>query len=303
MHDGHIFWPVGSVDSLAAVQFNAICDLGYRQNNVGPELIADSEFEWDQVRQAVSRTISSVTDATLDSNHGSCLYLPMILDLFLCCYTHVYMLTSESCDDRYPNDTYDRVWTLKSNLQIKDNSTVVNNTNILNPSNFTLDQDRPPFSVMQNGWLFSPNNVASFQGSFPSAVGRVYTVAYFQELEGSVSSNVRGMDYILNGNFITQVNTSAGPKEISTIRTISETTLNLTFAQSSWSQLGPLVNALEIYSIFDFNTSTSVDEDGELSSKSLSRSLPRIAHSKLNLTGNSTSDSILPNLFKHRYCK
>ncbi|CAM6091586.1 unnamed protein product [Calypogeia fissa] len=156
---------------------------------------------------------------------------------------------------RYPDDPYDRVWSVAGSA---DNATHMSNPNISGSSNsFAQDPDRPPLVVMQTGWVYYESDILWIEYSFTSPLGLAYTAAYFQELDGNASaSNVRGMNYMLNGDFIESFNSSNQPKEVYAIHNITDTVFNLSLVQTNWSHLQPILNAYELYGVFEYGTSS-----------------------------------------------
>ncbi|CAM6085416.1 unnamed protein product [Calypogeia fissa] len=149
---------------------------------------------------------------------------------------------------RYPDDVYDRVWSL---LGRTDNATHIRNPNISDSSNSCAQApDRPPNVVMQDGWVYYDSNVLWVFYPFTAPVGPVHTTAYFQELDGNATAtNVRGMEYFLNGNFIESFNSSAKPLEVHATQNITDSFVNMSFLQTNWSHLRPILNAFEIYQV------------------------------------------------------
>jgi hypothetical protein len=170
--------------------------------------------------------------------------------------------TGTTTFSRYPGDTYDRVWEL---LGGPVPWTDISNTHILASNSFAQDPDRPPLVVMQDAWVSYGRNTLGLYVPSNTNWGPVYIAAYFQELDGNASAtNVRGMDFYLNGDFTGQsFNSSDQPLEIHKISDIQDTTVNISFKQARWSHLPPILNAFELYSISDYNSSTTSDGDGE----------------------------------------
>ncbi|CAM6099709.1 unnamed protein product [Calypogeia fissa] len=164
---------------------------------------------------------------------------------------------------RYPNDTYDRVWTLFGH---EDHFPTINASNVLgSPPSYSLDPDRPPSVVMEDAWV-SPGSNLTFEidkHRFNGQLGPqpLYIAAYFQELNAS-ATNVRGMDFYLNDIYIQSFNNSNTPREIFTTRNVSESSVSLSFVQENWSSLGPILNAYEVYQAYgSWSTSKTSSDD------------------------------------------
>ncbi|CAM6092081.1 unnamed protein product [Calypogeia fissa] len=183
--------------------------------------------------------------------------------------TYLYMQSRVNCGPpengpvqlwRYPDDTYDRVWQLFGST---DNATLISNRNISgSSSSFAEDPDRPPLVVMQDAWVYYNSNILWVTIPFLSPVGLVYTAAYFQELDGNASATkVRGMTYYLNDNFIENFNSSDEPLEVKTTGILTDSIVNMSFVKQNWSDLKPILNAYELYTMSTLNISTTAAED------------------------------------------
>lgn len=120
---------------------------------------------------------------------------------------------------------------------------------------------------METAWINYDLDVFTVEIPFTSPLGPVFGNAFFQELDGNASAtNVRGMDYYMDGVFIESFNSSADkPYEVYATADIQGLLYNITIVRSRWSNLVPMLNALEMYSKLSFNSSTTSEDDRESS--------------------------------------
>ncbi|CAM6085408.1 unnamed protein product [Calypogeia fissa] len=162
---------------------------------------------------------------------------------------------------RYPDDAYDRVWYLPGS---NDNATHLSNRSAISGSSnsFAEDPDRPPLVVMETGWIYYPQNILWVSDGFTSPLGISYSAAYVQELDGNASAtNVRGMNFVLNGDFIETFNSSDKPKEVYAVHNITDPIYNMSLVQTNWSLLVPILNAYEVYQMYTYDYSATADSD------------------------------------------
>jgi hypothetical protein len=140
---------------------------------------------------------------------------------------------------------------------------VKNTTTIL--SSDTLTPERPPLKVMEDYWTYPHSDVLWLEFSSGGPVGPVAVYSYFQEVNASAEANIfRGMDYYINNYYIDSFNTSAQPYEIrSCLLDIPEVKFNMTLKKATWSQLKPILNAIEVYQVGNWNDTSTALEDGQ----------------------------------------
>ncbi|CAM6084008.1 unnamed protein product [Calypogeia fissa] len=165
---------------------------------------------------------------------------------------------------RYPNDPYDRLWNIflpgnSGNYTVLSNPSILGST--LNSSSNSQDPDQPPPVVMQSAWVPNDSDIFSVTQYFRPEWA--YIAAYFLELDNNASAtNVRGMDFYLDGDHIQTFNISDNPLEIHTSYYVGNlNTVNMSFVSASWSSLRPLLNAYELYYIEPYDSNATFAED------------------------------------------
>ncbi|CAM6088870.1 unnamed protein product [Calypogeia fissa] len=159
---------------------------------------------------------------------------------------------------RYPDDTYDRIWT---GFGPRDNSTHISNPNISTAT--TLE--RPPKKVMETAGIYYNSDVFWFLAfsNDGSPIGSIAVYSYFQELDGNASAtNVRGMEFKVNNYNIDTFNSSDEAYEVrSCILDVYEDFVNISIQKTPWSNLKPMLNAFEIYFVYSWDQSATSSED------------------------------------------
>ncbi|CAM6114289.1 unnamed protein product [Calypogeia fissa] len=135
---------------------------------------------------------------------------------------------------RYPNDTYDRIWTL---FGPDDHFPTISASNV---SGLSPDPDRPP-SV----------ELTAFAGN-----GRG-----------------RGMVFFWNDVYIESFSSNSTPLEIYALGDVLESWLNFSFLQAEWSILGPSLNAYELYQFYGSWSTNKTYPDDEIALYALQRRL------------------------------
>ncbi|CAM6085412.1 unnamed protein product [Calypogeia fissa] len=129
-------------------------------------------------------------------------------------------------------------------------------------NSFAEDPDRPPLVVMETGWIYYNQDILWLTMGFTSPLGKSYSAAYVQELGGNASAtNVRGMNFALNGDFIETFNSSDKPKEVYAVHNVMYPIYSMSLLQTNWSHLVPILNAFEVYQMTTYDYSATADSD------------------------------------------
>ncbi|OAE20945.1 hypothetical protein AXG93_3846s1030 [Marchantia polymorpha subsp. ruderalis] len=168
---------------------------------------------------------------------------------------------------RFPDDPYDRIWqAVDTNTGVSSDQPVDvygrhdQNLKIENTTEIPTSSgiNRPPSKVMQNAYMW--NETTDFAWFYLTNLsdlsGQYYTALYFQEIDelanatstsGSrtISVSLDGVDSVAKDITVTS--------EVSMLTAVFETTdtsFNFTFTKDADSNLPPMVNALELYSVY-----------------------------------------------------
>lgn len=160
---------------------------------------------------------------------------------------------------------YDRLW-----YSPDFNATTIRNTSDL-PQDSNLTPERPPLDVMQDASVYYGYNYYTLTVTFNGRpIGPIAVYSYFQEVDGNASAtNMRSMDYYLNDVRIDSFTLSVtDPYEVrSCVLTVSDTYINMSLYNTSI--LPAIINAVEIYFVYDWNVTTTSEVDGKSKSFSL----------------------------------
>lgn len=177
----------------------------------------------------------------------------MLSDVFLFFLSH-----------RYPDDTFDRMWTPYNSIEWK----------LMNTS-LTIDQGAPSFN-----FLPLPPSIVSSTAAIPANVNdniefyyhpkynasTYYMYMYFDEIKKLQANQIREFDIFVNGKLFN--NDPVNPvylKSLYYISAIAKPHLELWINRTSRSTLPPLINAIEIYMTKDFLQSQTYQTDGMFS--------------------------------------
>jgi hypothetical protein len=165
---------------------------------------------------------------------------------------------------RFPDDKFDRLWYAPDtcSVGVVGSGTPANNTN-------SAVNNVPP-TVMKDAWVY--NSPDTFSYSFPldsspmkDAITEVYIAAYFEEIISIAPTGDRIFHVEINEDTtsIATIVTPQGSKgcKLWDWQLTGEHEVNMTFTSTNTS-LGPILNAVEVYSVFPFNNSATAPQDG-----------------------------------------
>ncbi|KAL2642986.1 hypothetical protein R1flu_010573 [Riccia fluitans] len=153
---------------------------------------------------------------------------------------------------RFPDDSFDRIWVpsdQNSGLQTMSSGGPV-----------APSDNMPPSVVLQSGWI-SDGGFSFYWHSLPPA-SLYYAAFYFADLTGSKDTRI--MDISLNGKlWYADVNATAFGNSALSVSTevVAMGIANFSFAKSSGSSLGPILNAAELYAVLSVMNETTYRPD------------------------------------------
>lgn len=164
---------------------------------------------------------------------------------------------------RYPDDKYDRLWYAPGDWA-NSVQALTNSTDTPSVTASSKNNNVPP-KVMQDAWLNNTANSSiffSFTG-LDSSIDFIYAAAYTEEIQ-SHPSGYRVFDGYANSDNIGVGITPSTYAELSSNDLVSlrATVLNFSFEADISSPLGPIVNAVEAYAIYDMRNSSTLQADG-----------------------------------------
>ncbi|XP_057813495.2 probable LRR receptor-like serine/threonine-protein kinase At1g67720 isoform X2 [Cryptomeria japonica] len=172
---------------------------------------------------------------------------------------------------RYPTDEYDRFWQIDSKGDIYNSSLVVNSSTTAAISSDNSSSNKPPNEVMQTA-IVAKANVSQLLLNVTEVKQKTLIALYFGEIEAVNTSRSRIFNVTINGIAIATVNFSMDSyiieREVSLPSTQArEVIIALSAIKGQGnSSRGPLINALERYSIIDTEPETFADDASALQS-------------------------------------
>lgn len=161
--------------------------------------------------------------------------------------------TSNSPIIRYPQDEFDRIWT----LVVYPNSPDLQYISSQDPISANNTEDLPPTAVMQNGWLqISPN---PYQFNQPTSPGsKSLLLLYFSEIQTLNVSESRSFYVSINGETRSGIITLVRNLSTLELQFISNPTSSFEFhlVKAPGSTRAPIINAYEYYFIIDTQPET-----------------------------------------------
>ncbi|KAL3675219.1 hypothetical protein R1sor_025167 [Riccia sorocarpa] len=174
---------------------------------------------------------------------------------------------------RYPDDPYDRVWTTYSSsygaemYAADEQSLQFENTTVIPTS---TDINLPPVYCLENAYIWNETTDVGwfYLTNLTQTSGRFYVAVYFQEIDDLVKATEkkgkRNVAFGLNGvpEVNGQIEVTLDVSTISTVFESTDTSFNFTFSRADHgSKLGPMFNALELYSVYPVDPSYTAPED------------------------------------------
>jgi len=159
---------------------------------------------------------------------------------------------------RFPDDPYDRLWGMTVGPQWRNLSTTQN----MQPDPSFVE----PVAVLQTAATATSNNTAL---SYPWQENRpAYSFMVFLHFADFQSAQTRQFDIYFNGNRLGPSDEPYSPRYLASSTVCSsgwykasDGNYNITLVAAAVSELPPMINAIEIYTLLTFDTPTTFPDD------------------------------------------
>ncbi|KAJ6828171.1 putative leucine-rich repeat receptor-like protein kinase [Iris pallida] len=155
-----------------------------------------------------------------------------------------------SNDVRYPDDTYDRIW---SAAAVSDSLTVLTSDATTIATNIS---DRPPLKVLQTAVATpDPSSFLIISTDLPATAVPAYINMYFAEpTKPSSGADGRSISIFVDGEQVedTQTLKYARVMELYLVNATASSSTEITVRAAPGSDLPPIINALEVFGVSDW---------------------------------------------------
>lgn len=161
---------------------------------------------------------------------------------------------------RYPDDSFDRIWTPAYGILLSEVKSEVSSIDI------STAEDHPPEAALQNAIVSSSTReYMQFINRLPTKEAPIYITTYFSEVNESAAGKRSIQMYIDNFPFSSPIVPPLGSvKEVYITNMTASANTTFVLQATDTSTLPPLLNALEVYTISDALTAGTDSRDGKM---------------------------------------